>query len=241
MKGKLWLLNIVLLALVLWLGSRLRQDWLAARAREAKLLEQTVKALPAPPVAPAAPVNPVTAASYAEVAQMMLFSKDRNPNVVIEAAEPAPMPALPVAHGVMDFGRGPTVFLSEKPGGPQRGYQVGEAIGQFKLLAANNREIAFEWNGETVTRTLDELMDKSKPAETAEAAPSPAASAPKITSAATTVSAGPAASGPGADIGAELKACQPGDTSPSGTVQGGMRKVVTKTPFGESCRWEPVK
>jgi len=240
LKSKLWLLNIVLLALVLWLGSHLRQDWLAARARETKLLEQTVETLPPPPLTPAAPVNPVTAGSYADVAQMMLFSKDRNPVVVIEAAEPAPMPALPVAHGVMDLGGGPTVFLSEKPGGPQRGYRVGEAIGQFKLLAANNREIAFEWNGETVTRTLDELMDKSKPAETAETAPPPAASAPKITSA-TTVSAGPAASGPGADIGAELKACQPGDTSPSGIVQGGMRKVVTKTPFGESCRWEPVK
>ena len=46
---------------------------------------------------------------------------------------------------------------------------------------------------------------------------------------------------PGVDIGAGLHACQPGDTSPPGTIAQGMRKLVTKTPFGDTCRWELLK
>jgi hypothetical protein len=42
-------------------------------------------------------------------------------------------------------------------------------------------------------------------------------------------------------MGNSTRACVPGDTTPPGTVQDGLRKVVSKTPFGESCRWEPAK
>ncbi|MBI4876733.1 MAG: hypothetical protein HY822_19020, partial [Acidobacteria bacterium] len=51
----------------------------------------------------------------------------------------------------------------------------------------------------------------------------------------------PARSGPGAEVAPGMRACQPGDSSPVGTVVDGMRKVVTKTPFSVICRWEPVK
>ena len=57
----------------------------------------------------------------------MLFTRDRNPNVVIEVAPPKPMPPLPSAFGFMNFG-GPSVILTEKPGGPQRAYRPGEQI-----------------------------------------------------------------------------------------------------------------
>jgi hypothetical protein len=45
---------------------------------------------------------------------------------------------------------------------------------------------------------------------------------------------------PGATSG-QVKLCNPGDTSPAGAVVDGYRKVVTRTPFGEVCRWEPVQ
>jgi hypothetical protein len=34
-----------------------------------------------------------------------------------------------------------------------------------------------------------------------------------------------------------MKACQPGDTSPAGTVVDGYKKIVEQTPFGPACRW----
>ena len=47
--------------------------------------------------------------------------------------------------------------------------------------------------------------------------------------------------GPGIELGQGSRACVPGDTTPPGTVKDGFRKVVNKTPFGNSCRWEAVK
>ena len=48
--------------------------------------------------------------------------------------------------------------------------------------------------------------------------------------------------GPGTDLGNETRACASrGYESLPGAVQDGMRKVVTKSPFGDVCRWEPVK
>ena len=104
----------------------------------------------------------------------------------------------------------------------------------------NNREILFDWNGQPVKKTLEELADHrptmTSSGNTAETAP-----------AAATASAQPAAkvvgapAGPGADLGNQTKACAPGDTNAAGAVVDGMRKVVTKSPFGDVCRWEPVK
>ena len=43
----------------------------------------------------------------------------------------------------------------------------------------------------------------------------------------------------GKDAGG-VRTCVAGDTSPPGTVLEGYKKVVTRTMFGETCRWEPV-
>ncbi len=47
--------------------------------------------------------------------------------------------------------------------------------------------------------------------------------------------------GPGAQVTSNMRACVAGDTSPAGTVKDGYRKVLTQTPFGANCRWEPAK
>ena len=47
--------------------------------------------------------------------------------------------------------------------------------------------------------------------------------------------------GPGIETGGGHRTCAPDEKSPDGTVDRGFRKVIAKTPFGESCRWEPVE
>ena len=251
MRRKLWLLDLFLLIAVVITGFMLKQRQAETTGREQALMKQSVPA-PQPPALPGMPkVHPVTPATYMAAVQMNLFSKDRNPNVILDPPPPPPpppqMPPLPVAYGVMDLGAGPAAILAEKPGAAHRSYRPGEKIGAFKILAMNNREILFDWEGQPVKKTLEELADH-RPTMTATGGTAPDAPPP----AGNTPAAAPASSqpttksltevkGPGADLGNQTRACSPGDTSPAGTVQDGLRKVVTKSPFGDVCRWEPVK
>jgi hypothetical protein len=176
-----------------------------------------------------------------QVAQQMVFSRDRNPDVILDPPAPPPppkpMPPFPVAYGVMNLGGGPTAILSEKAGAEHHGYRAGEKIGEFKLVALNNHEIVLEWEGKYVKKTIEELADR-RPIVQEKPAEAPQAAAP----AATQITSVAEPKGPGTtDMGKSSRACVPGDTSPPGTVQNGLKKVVSKTPFGESCRWEPEK
>jgi hypothetical protein len=239
MRRNLWVLDLILLVAVVVSGFMLKQRQNEIYGREQAFLRQIVPAVP-PPALPSIPgVSPITAANYMETVQMMLFSRDRNPNVILDPPPPPPpppqMPPLPVAYGVMDLGAGPTAILAEKPGAQHRGYRTGEMIGAFKILGMNNHEILFDWDGQPVKKTLQELAEKKStiPVEAAPENPAPAA-APASTAIA-------APKGPGSDLGNETRACVPGDTNAPGTVQDGMRKVVTKSPFGDVCRWETAK
>lgn len=239
MRRRLIALDLVLLAAVGAMGWRLRQNWRQARHREQMVLRHTIKPLPPPPVTPLPPVEPLKAAAYSEIAEKMLFSKDRNPTVVIEQAPPKPMPPLPVLYGVMDIGAGPTAILSEKSGAEGRGYRIGEKIGPFAIVGLNAQEIVFEWEGKRVNKKLEELLDRrSSPGAEAGASPTPRGAAPPPPSPAV---ASVSQTGPGVAIGGNIRACQPGDDSPAGTVQDGFRKVISDSPFGKVCRWEPVK
>jgi hypothetical protein len=239
LRRKLLLLNLVLVALIALAAQRVRQQYLAGQAREHAVLGRSLAPPVAPPVSRSEPAQPLTAASYIEIAEKMLFSNDRNPTVVVEAAPPPPkpMPPLPALHGVMSFPDGPVAMLSEKSGARHRGVRIGESIGPFKLLAVSEQEISFEWDGQTVVKETRELQEKSQaPPETAARTPG---SAPAPAAAAPVAPRGQPA--PGVPMGAGVRACQPGDTSPPGTVADGMRKVVTESPFGPVCRWEAVQ
>src|SRR3974390_1711647 len=87
------------------------------------------------PPPPATPVRSFVPAEYIEVAQRTLFSKDRNPNVVVTPPPPppppAPMPALPTYTGQMALGE-PVIFLSF-PGVDKKSYHPGDEIGPFTL------------------------------------------------------------------------------------------------------------
>lgn len=239
MRRRLHLVNLALVALILLAGWQMRQRWAEGRERERRVLgadPESVAALEEPPLA--AP-EPPRASDYLLVAEKLLFARDRNPEVVIELAAPKPMPPLPVAYGVLDLGRGPTVILSERPGQPQRAYRVGDQIGEFTVAEITAAEVAFLWEGTSIRKSVDELkpaLEEQAPqqAEAPAPAPPPKAQAAVV---ATKAEAGPS----DIDLGGGIRACRPADPSPPGTVVGGYRKVVTETPFGPVCRWEPVK
>ena len=242
MTRRLRLLDLALVAVLALLGFELRREWISAHAREQALLHAVVKPGPAGTMAPLPKIEPLAPTTYAEVAAKNLFSKDRNPTVILDPVIPPPekpVPPFPVARGVMLWqGTPPTVVLSDKAGAPQKGYHPGEKIGEWTIVSVDNSYVVFEWNGKQFKKRIDELLDRT-PILVAEAPPQQAAGAapPKPAQSLS----GNGASGPGAPVGAGLKACVAGDTSPSGTVVDGMKKVVSENPFGSSCRWEPAK
>ncbi|MFB3828779.1 MAG: hypothetical protein ACE15B_18565 [Bryobacteraceae bacterium] len=235
MKRKLLLLNAALLALTALAAWQLRREWDAARARERQVLGRAIRPVAAPPLAPQPAPRPVTAAEYIEIAQKALPFKDRNPNVIIEAVPPPPpkpMPPLPLFHGVMNLGDGPMAMMSEKAGAQNKDYRTGDQVGEFKLVAIHGQSVELEWEGKRVTRLVEQPVEpeRTEAAEKRTIVPEPRQT-PVVQR----------QTGPGADIGRGVRACVPNDSTPAGAVVDGLRKVVTPTPFGDACRWEPVK
>ena len=255
------LLDLGLLLAATLLGWQLRREWIAAHAREQAILDQRIQSTAVAALSPLRPLKSPVATDYADVASKDLFSRDRNPNVIIDPPPPPPekpVPPFPVAHGVMLWpGVPPTVVLSEKPGGPQKGYHPEDKIGDFRIATIDRSFIVFEWNGKQFNKRMDELVEKAPVAAVAEApqAQQPAKTGQGPLGSANVVVAAPAAApaepaksltgdapaGPGVDVGGGFRACAPGDASPAGAVVGGMRKVVNQTPFGTACRWEPAR
>lgn len=235
MSKKLWALNLALLACLGLLARQWRLNWLAAQARERKLLAAKIVPAPAPALQLPPPPAPLQAAAYLDVAQNMLFAKDRNPNVVVETPAPKPMPPFPKFYGVMNLGDGAMAILSERTG-RQQPYKAGDKVGEFKLASIGREELVFEWDGKKLAKKFSELMDRSEAASSEQTTRSAAPAQP-----AAPQSLVPARPGPGADMGGGLSACNPNDPSPPGTVIDGKRKVVTESPFGKVCRWEPVR
>ncbi len=162
MNRRLVLLNLALLALAGALVWTLRTNWLAAKARERAVLQRKVaaKTVLAPPPLPA--VKTVAPAEYIDVAGKMLFSKDRNPTVVVEPPKPPPepvMPALPNYHGQISIGE-PVILLSTSANAVQRSYHAGDQVGDFKLVSFDDAHADFEWKGKNVERKLEELRPK---------------------------------------------------------------------------------
>ena len=237
MKQRLMLLNLLLLALVALAGWQLRERWLAARQVEKKILGEQVRPVTLAAVTPAPAPPAVTAANYMEVAAKTLFSSDRNPEIVVTPPPVPVMPPLPFAHGMMTIEGKTIVIMSVKTGAPHHGYSPGDTIGDFKLVSVQGNVLTFDWSGEKVVRNFEELREKN-PAAAAQNTSLPA-SAPV---APTVIEVVKSALGPGAkDEASGYKNCVANDSTPTGTVQDGYKKIVQTTPFGSACRWEPVK
>ena len=245
MTRKLIALNLLLLALLVLLAVQIRREWRAEKTREQAFLHKNIPLTPAAPLAPFVKPSPLLASSYALVAEKNLFSQDRNSNVILDpppVVPEKPPPPFPVARGVMLWdGVPPTVVLSDKSGGAQKGYHPGDQIGEWTIVSVDNQYVVFSWNGKQFQKRLDELLDKTALLTAETAAPAP--SAPVVTPAAPVVQnlSTTRSEGPGTDIGGNMRGCVAGDTTPAGTVVDGMRKVVSTTPFGSVCRWESVR
>ncbi len=246
MKRRLMVLNFVLLGATVLLAYEIRKNWLVAQALERQMLAARPPkvTVPMPPVSPTPAIAP--AAGYADLAMRTLFAKDRNPNVIAEPPPPPPppppVPPFPFAYGVMDLGDGPMIAMAPR-GGRQKFIQKGAQVGEFKLVDIRADTVVLEWSGKTFEKKLSDLADRSGGTEEAQRTPTPQSGQPPIYNQPPPpppIAKGEAAPG-GVDIGGGIRSCNAGDTSPSGTVVGGLRKIVTTTPFGSNCRWEPVR
>jgi hypothetical protein len=238
LNRKLLMLNVVLAAVAVYAGFQFRSQWLAAKAREAAVLNQKRAPLPPPQFTPLATAPPVLSAGYANVAQKLLFDRSRTSTVVVEVPPPPPpkpMPPLPVYHGMMNIGDGPAAILSINAASPEMEVHPGEEIGPFKLVDVNTQEIALEWDGKIIHKTVDEILDRTMRQVVADAN-APASAGPTLPP--LPVEKTPL--GPGEDTGRGFKACNPNDSTPDDTVVDGYRKVSIATPFGNACRWDPV-
>lgn len=243
MSRKLILLNLALLAVAAWLGWLLHVRWLEGEAEVRAIFQQAARAKAVLPPPPLAPIPAVTSTEYVEVAQKTLFSKDRNPNVVIETPPPKPeppMPALPFYFGQITFGE-PVVLLSVTSNGQQKSYRAGDKVGPFELVGFDSEKIRLSWNGKTVERRLQELEPKEPVQQQAPVqAPAPAA-APVVKSLSASSSSDDNRNPQlGQDMGGGFRACANGDKSPAGTVLDGYKKVISQTLMGESCFWQKV-
>jgi hypothetical protein len=240
LNRKILALNLGLLVLLGTLAWMLRAHWRETRTRElATLSKAPRKTAQLPPPSPAPP-QPAVPADYLDVAQKTLFSKDRNPNVIIEVAPPPPPkpeeppPPRPAYYGQMELGE-PVAFLGVEKAG-QKGFHVGDKVGPFKLVAFNHETITFEWKDKTLKYPLAELKPKdsvtAQPASPAAAKAASASRAIGVTQDKTPVL--------GVQNG-QTRACVAGDNSPAGTVKDGFKKSITPGMFGPMCQWEPVK
>jgi len=238
LRKKLLLADLLLAALMVLAGTTVREKWREARKREQVGLGQRAREVPPPPYSPSSDVPPLLAASYNDVAQQMLFSPDRNPTVIVEVVKPKEMPALPVLSGVLNLGDGPAAIMAAKARESPKEVRPGERIGDFKLLEIGADQLVLEWEGQRLTRGFSELMTHGPAAgEQAAAIERPAPLARPQAEA--IVSSGDLAR-PGQEIGVGVRVCQPGDTSPAGTVRDGYKKIIIRLPMGQGCRWESV-
>jgi hypothetical protein len=262
LKPRLIALNLLLLAGIgtsLWLG---RARWRDAEAQRRNALDVKISRVTPPPVSPAPVPEAPPATKYVDVATKDLFSKDRNPTVIIEPPKPEKvreMPSLPVVYGVLGLPSGVKALMAEKPGLSTKSVRAGDTIGEFTIAALDPRSVTFVWEGKEVQKQIEDLMDRANSA--APAGPQVSNAAQPLPSNATQVgvptqvqqpqspNTPPPQNNPGgAVIGGEMGApghsergCRPGDNSPAGAVVEGYRKVLISTPFGTNCRWVPAQ
>jgi len=246
LKPKLIAVNLLLaaaLGVIFWQG---RVELRQARAKQGEILNSGVKPVIAPTPAPAAKLEPAQPAKYAEVATKNLFSKDRNPDVVIDPPKieaPKPMPPLPIVYGVLGLPSGARAIMSEKKGSASRPVRSGDTIGEFKIVALDTKNVVFDWDGKQISKNVDDLIDRSGSTTAAagqgpSAPPGPAVAPPPPP----VKSAAPLGPGPASTGGAD-RPCVQGDAAPDGTVVDGYRKFAgAPGPFGPiGCHWSPVK
>jgi hypothetical protein len=250
LNQKLLVLDVVLAVGVIYGGFELHDAWVAAKARQAGMPGAAPKSGPVAALPPLPQRPAVLPSGYKDIAVKTLFDPSRNPNIPVDPPPPPPPPRdpppLPSFHGMMDFGdpQGPIALMTEHDAKGHQEVHAGEMIGPFKLLAFNRQEMTLEWEGRVIHKRLDE--GGSEPARARQAPVEPIAGPGVIPGVAPPESAQQPPQqgvqlGPGQDLTDTVKACQPNDSTPAGTVTDGYRKELHMTPLGVAqCIWRAV-
>ena len=243
MTRRLMALNLLLIALIAAACWRMRVVWIEQERASASFFARPAAPADPPVVLIPDPPKQVMAMSYLEVAQQLMFSRDRNPTVIVEVVAPKPMPTLPLYYGMINLGDGPKVVLAASRAAGQRSYRPGQQIGDFKLLAIEPTGLVFEWDGKRIPAAYSQIKDTQPVTQAPARSGPPAASSPQPPkpAVASTSIGSQQVSGPGEAAGSDRRMCQAGDASPEGAVVDGFRKVLAVTPFGKSCYWERVR
>ncbi len=228
------LLLVVAIGAIVWQG---RLQLHQAQLKRRQNLNVALKPVATPPPTPAPKPDAAQPVKYADVATKNLFSKDRNPNVIVDPPKvevAKPMPPLPVVYGVLGLPSGTRAIMSEKKGADSKHVKSGDMIGEFKIVSLDTKNVVFDWDGKQISKTIDDLIDRSG-STVAQASGPAVAAAPNNNK--------PPARGPGpAEAGQAERPCIPGDSSPPGTVADGYKKAGVVSPFGLiNCRWIAVQ
>lgn len=245
------LLLVGLAAVNALLGWQWHRHWQAFRTRT-----HWVYAVPAPePAEGAAVPSAATAAqSFAEIVERNLFHPDRTsagPQEEAGAAEP------PVLYGTMNLGTRWFALMApaeQADTGVFKRVYPGEEIGGYKLVDIRGAEVVVESGEKTLTlnvaessRRVARSLEKTPAARPpAPAAPGPTGGAPPasaVTTAAPVATPSRTATDERRKFGPAGYNAPPGAPAdaPAGTVFGGRRKVVRRTPFGDQVWWEEIE
>jgi hypothetical protein len=246
MTRRLLLLNALLAGMLILGAAELYRQVVEADGRYERLEAFTDPKQPPEFPAPADP-NPTRPADFMPVVERLLFSQDRNAEVVVETAEVEvdPRPALPQLSGLVDFGSGPSALMTAAAGQPPIWLAIGDKVGDFVYEGLEGEDIKLKWKEESFTATREQLSRPLEPTRRpigrgeGRQPPRPKQGPHAAAAAKPTDLAGVGQDNRiGPEIGPGRYAVVRGDDSPVGTEHNVMVKQERKTPFGSSTWWE---
>lgn len=193
-----------------------------------------------------------TAQSFADIVNRTIFRPERTNELPAESVK---MPELPLLYGTMNLGDGTFAMMApaDQTNGLSKPVHPGEEVGGFKLISIGDSQVVVGWNEKQFTVNVWESARKlprivEKPAPTAPSTP-PAAARSSASAASRVTTVAPATDSSDMTAAARKRwspaglDAPPGAPvdAPAGTVLGGKRKVVARTPFGTNIYWEAVE
>ena len=249
--SRLLLVNLVLLVLVVAGAFELRRQIIAAGERY-QILTPDQNAKEVPQFTAGRERSRVLAADHLPIAGRLLFSRDRNPVIEVEApSEPAALqrPALPKLVGIMELGSNLVALMAPDAATLATPVETGESVGDFVFLGIEGEKILLGWNGQTIKADPHELVGGAAEApppraRSRSAPPKVAIKVRKASEAPKPAKKPPGLGGPyniGKSAGGGKYKADPKDKSPTGTTYKGLVKRARRSPFGTYTWWEKAK
>ena len=253
MRKPITYLNLVLLALAVWLAAFIHDTWRSNHARYGEFTAVPAASSADVFAAGTAEAGPATGpAGYSDLFIHNLFSPDRN-NEQPLANVSKTRPPLPLMIGTVNLGSGPVALMAEARQAAQgtfRRLKVGDEIAGYRVVKIAEHQVVIEFEGQKTT------IDVYESAENVRQAAGRAAVRPAKTAATaarqvlTAVPAAPAAasSGPAGSPAAATTApaATPATRHSTGnryltfTIEGNRKRYERVTPFGVQTWYEDL-